>query len=273
MERAKRGQEPDWDVVLNVTASAPLLIVDAYNVIHQWSRLKKWMTKGDTFKARNLLVQDLEALSSVKGWRIEVVFDGAGRSTAGPLDTSNSNDVESKKVSLLDQQAKVSVTDYGVRVVYSGVGCSADSYIEKRCLDAKRVTDGRICGALIVASNDNMVRLAGQNAGALCMSSDRFINELKALKNIVSYRVESAVASMNGHEVRDQKYWGTPYLHGQRTQFLIEDKRKKHKPEVNEDEEGTESVNQTNTSLDNSIQLPHGRRAQFIIVDKRKSVK
>ncbi len=57
-------------------------------MIYQWPRLKKWMLKGDTFKARNLLVQDLEALSSVKGWRIEVVFDGAGRSTTGPLDSS-----------------------------------------------------------------------------------------------------------------------------------------------------------------------------------------
>lgn len=272
LERAKRGQEPDWDVILNVTASAPLLIVDAYNVIYQWPRLKKWMLKGDTYKARNLLLQDLEALSSVKGWRIEVVFDGAGRSTTGPLDTNKVNDSETKKVSLLDQQAKVSVTDYGVRVVYSGVGCSADSYIEKRCLDAKTVTDGKISGALIVASNDNMVRLAGQNAGALCMSSDRFITELKALKNIVAYRVESAVALFNGHEVREQKFWGSPNIYGRRTQFLVEDKRKKQQTETNQLKDDPESLNQHNATTFNTIQLPYGRRAQFIIMDKRKKV-
>jgi hypothetical protein len=67
LERAQRGHEPDWDVILNVTATPPLLIVDAYNVIHQWPRLKKWMRKGETYRARNLLVQDLETLSSVKG--------------------------------------------------------------------------------------------------------------------------------------------------------------------------------------------------------------
>jgi len=77
----------------------------------------------------------------------------------------------------------MSLTDNGsVRIVYSGAGCSADSYIEKRCLDAKKVTDGKCTRSLIVASNDNMVQLAGQNAGALCMSSDRFIVELKAMR-------------------------------------------------------------------------------------------
>mmetsp|Transcript_4453 Transcript_4453/g.6608 ORF Transcript_4453/g.6608 Transcript_4453/m.6608 type:complete len:481 (-) Transcript_4453:2015-3457(-) len=270
LERAQRGHEPDWDVILNVTATPPLLIVDAYNVIHQWPRLKKWMRKGDTYRARNLLVQDLETLSSVKGWRIEVVFDGAGRSTTGPLDdttASNNGEEEKKKISLVDQQAKMSLTDNGsVRIVYSGAGCSADSYIEKRCLDAKKVTDGKCTRSLIVASNDNMVRLAGQNAGALCMSSDRFIVELKALHNIVAYKLEAAVAMFNGHEIRDDpKLWGTPNTYGrQQTQIIIEDKRKKkdHAATIGDGEDGA--------IPDVNLPLPYGRRTQFIIVDKRK---
>ena len=241
LDRARRGQDPDWDVILNATAAAPLVIVDAYNVIHLWPRLKKWMTKGQTWKARDLLIRDLEELRTVKDWRVEVVFDGAGRSTTGPLGDALGTGGDSKKVRLSDQEAKTSVTDHGVRVVYSGVGHSADSYIEQRCLDAKKVTEGKTTGSLIVASNDNMVRIAGHNAGAHCMSSDRFIDELKAIKNTVAYRVEVAVARANGHEVRPPKLQGTvlPNRLGRGSQFIIEDKRKKSK------DDSTESIPKT----------------------------
>lgn len=54
-----------------------------------------------------------------------------------------------------------------------------------------------------------MIRLAGESAGALCMGSERFVNELKAVKKSVAYRVEAAMAKVNGEAMRPEKLWGT----------------------------------------------------------------
>lgn len=61
----------------------------------------------------------------------------------------------------------------------------------------------------LVAQDDVMIRLAGENAGALCMGSERFVNELKAVKKTVAHRVEAAMAMVNGHAMRPEKLWGT----------------------------------------------------------------
>lgn len=79
------------------------------------------MTKGNVARAREMLVRDLEDLHGIKGWRIECVFDGFGRSTVGPLGDSPA----SGKISLLDREFNRKDTGRGVRIVYSGVGASA----------------------------------------------------------------------------------------------------------------------------------------------------
>jgi predicted RNA-binding protein with PIN domain len=203
-QKKQRNSEVDWDVILsngNGTSAGPLMLVDGYNVIYQWSRLKKHMLKGNTATARDLLVRDLEELHLYKGWRIEVVFDGFGRNVKGPLGDGPGN-VE--KIPMMERAFKREDTGRGVRIVFSGVGASADSYIEKRCLDAKEVTQGRLTGSLIVVSNDAMIRMVGTGSGALCMSSDRFVDELKAVKKVTEYRVEAAMAMVNGGFVRPE---------------------------------------------------------------------
>ena len=226
-ERRKRGQDPDWDVILNQTASSPLLIVDGYNIIYKWPRLKKHMVKGDPQRARTLLVDDLENLRSLKGWRIEVVFDGTGRSTTGVLGSGPGGN----RITRLDQQAKKSVSKHGVRTVFTGVGIEADSYIQERCVEAKNVTQGELTGSFIVATDDAMIRLAGQSAGAYCMSADRFVDELKSTKKAMDYRVEAAVAKANGHAIRPEKLRGTHFHSFGRNSVLIEDKRNRKKKE------------------------------------------
>lgn len=253
LERQKRGREPDWDVILSNTGSSPLVVVDAYNIMHRWPRLKKWMAKGMLHKAREYLVHDLEELRSLKGWRIECVFDGAGRPTTGPLGDGPGGSKQSDKVSREDMSASKKVTSHGVRVVYSGVGASADSYIENRCFEAKNVTEGKLTRSLIVASDDAMIRTAASSAGALCMGADRFVDELKAARKATMYRVEVEMAKANGHAVRPEKLRGTTYLHtfGMNS-ILIEDKRKQPKkvkkpegkktPELKDIIEGTKTV-------------------------------
>ena len=196
-------------------------IVDGYNVIHQWPRLKKHMVKGDPQRARQLLVDDLENLRSIKGWRIEVVFDGTRRnSNVGPLGHGATGSTR-----MMDRANNIDVSKHGVRVVYTGRGIEADSYIESRCGKAKEVTDGHITGSFMVATDDAMIRIAGQNAGALCMSSNRFVDELKSMKKAVEYRVEAAVAKANGQSVRPEKLRGTHFHNFGRGSVLIEDKR------------------------------------------------
>ena len=261
--RRKRNAEVDWDVILqhgNGTSAGALMLVDGYNVIYQWSRLKKQMVNGNTQRARELLVRDLEELHNIKGWRIECVFDGFGRKVGGALsDTELDEERKKTKVAMSDRQVSREDTGRGVRIVYSGVGASADSYIESRCLDAKEVTGGKLSisgSSLIVVSNDAMIRMVATGAGALCMSSDRLVNELKAVKKITEYRVEAAMAIANGGYVRPEGMRkngiSTPMMQGARGtgsnkvgiteqggrqvvntyrggQFIIEDKRKKNK--------------------------------------------
>jgi predicted RNA-binding protein with PIN domain len=147
-ERRRKGQDPDWDIVLNQTTASPLVIVDGYNIIYKWPRLKKHMLKGDTSRARQILVDDLESLRSLKGWRIEVVFDGAGRNfKSGPL-----GDTRQRRATAADKAASKDISKFGVRTVYTGSGIEADTYIEGRCAEAKNVTNGSKTGTFIVAT-------------------------------------------------------------------------------------------------------------------------
>eukprot|EP00567_Pseudictyota_dubia_P000310 CAMPEP_0197467748 /NCGR_PEP_ID=MMETSP1175-20131217/65728_1 /TAXON_ID=1003142 /ORGANISM="Triceratium dubium, Strain CCMP147" /LENGTH=320 /DNA_ID=CAMNT_0043003829 /DNA_START=254 /DNA_END=1216 /DNA_ORIENTATION=- len=230
IERSKRGKEPDWDVILNRTASSPLVLIDGYNVIHKWPRLKKWMKKGQLNRARDTLVFDLEQLRLVKGWRIECVFDGAGKATSpGPLGSGPGSSEVSSRITATQTDSKKKVTNHGVRVVYTGAGDSADSYISQRCFDAKNVTRGEMTGSLIVTSDDNMIRVAGANAGALCMSSGHLVDELKAVRQAIMHRVEVAVAEANGHGIRPAALHGTSAPGRFSNRMVINDKRKKDK--------------------------------------------
>eukprot|EP00537_Pseudo-nitzschia_pungens_P009274 CAMPEP_0172380134 /NCGR_PEP_ID=MMETSP1060-20121228/70284_1 /TAXON_ID=37318 /ORGANISM="Pseudo-nitzschia pungens, Strain cf. cingulata" /LENGTH=572 /DNA_ID=CAMNT_0013107883 /DNA_START=127 /DNA_END=1846 /DNA_ORIENTATION=- len=209
LERQRKGQNPDWSVVLNQTKANPLILVDGYyNVIYKWARLKKHMVRGDTEHARELLSEDLEGLASLRRWRIECVFDGAGRgAVAGPLGSGPGN----KNHNALGKNP--TTTPFGkagtVRTVFTGSGIEADTYIEGRCVAAKNVTLGKITSSLIVATDDAQIKLVANSAGALCMGSDRFVLELKAVKKSMQYRVEKAMAEVNGVPIRPEKLWGT----------------------------------------------------------------
>jgi predicted RNA-binding protein with PIN domain len=266
LERQKKGQDPDWDVILNQTSADPLMFVDGYNIIFKWPRLKKHMTRGDTDKARRLLLDDLEQLASLKGWRIECVFDGSGynRQGSGPQANTKTHGAVTTVKATAEQNRQATKSIYNpvhktVRVVYTGRGVEADSYIQNRCAEAKNVTEGKITSSLMVATDDSMIRMAALNAGALCMSADRFLNELKAVRKAMQYRVEAAMAAVNGHVMRPEKLWGTDIFMGGgvsnkpkkelieeradgtklyvhrfgRTQLLIEDKRNRKKNKQN----------------------------------------
>lgn len=238
--RRSLARDPDWDVILNSTAASPLVIVDGYNVIHKWPRLKKWMVKGSVKRARDTLVYDLEELNTLKGWRVEVVFDSGKRSTTGPLgdapgdsvsttnnnNNNNINEDDAHVAPSVGAAPSKTVTDHGVRVVYAG---SADSYIESRCAAAREVTDGRSSGAFVVVSDDGMIRVAAGDAGAVAMGSGRLVDELKSVRRSTLHRVDAAVAAANGAPVvpprRTDGATPAPSLFGRR-QIMVEDRRR-----------------------------------------------
>ena len=201
LERQKKGQDPNWDVILNQTKADPLVLVDGYNIIYKWPRSKRQMTKGKPSIARQNLLDDLEGLAMLRQWRIECVFDGAGRGGHQPDPFG------------YERYTGTTTEPFGptgsVRTVFTGRGIEADTYIEKRCLSAKSVTGGHITSSLIVATDDQQIKLCALNAGALCMSAYVMVNELKAVKKGIQYTVEKAMAEANNEPIRHQKFWGT----------------------------------------------------------------
>ena len=49
-----------------------------------------------------------------------------------------------------------------------------------------------------------MIRTVAVGSGALCMSSERLVDELKSVKKATAYRVEAAMAIANGGFVRPE---------------------------------------------------------------------
>jgi predicted RNA-binding protein with PIN domain len=240
--------------------------VDGYNIIHKWPRLEKHMRKNDIARARQLLVDDLENLRSVKGWRIEVVFDGAGKDNrVGPL-----GETGQRRMTSADKATSKDVSQFGVRVVFTGTGIEADSYIEARCVQAKTVTEGKLTGSLIVATDDAMIRLAGANAGAMCMGADRFVTELKAMKKAVAYRVEAAMAKVNGERIRPEKLWGSSTFASSRSRIQPANNTTRGSA-IPSPIEGIDWVHETEDGR--TIYTGRFGRNPLIIEDKRKKKK
>jgi predicted RNA-binding protein with PIN domain len=168
--------ETNW----NATSGKPppLLLVDGYNIIHKWARLKKHLHRGDLYHARELLIADLEQLQSWKHWTIECVFDGAG--SGGTTATASR---------------------FGnIQVVFTGRGVeTADAYVEQTC---QRVA--ATGASVMVASDDAVIRSViqgygqeGQNWNAIHMSADRLIDE-----------------NINGHGIRPAALRSTSAMTG-----------------------------------------------------------
>lgn len=132
------------------TTAVPLLLVDGYNVIGYWARLKKRRDRDDMEGARRLLLDDLVEYNSPKRYDIVVVFDSAGTG-------SRSDHVESY---------------LGLGVVFTP---SADLYIEQ---ELRRIAaEGQ--RPVWAATADRAIQVAATNYGANVMSTKRLVEELK----------------------------------------------------------------------------------------------
>jgi hypothetical protein len=132
--------------------STPLLLVDGYNVIGFWPRLKKRRDRDDMEGARQMLLDDLVSYNSPKRYDIVVVFD-AVPSPGDRLDAY-----------------------LGMGVVFTP---SADLYIET---ELRRITaEGQ--RPVWAATGDRQIQVAASTYGANVMSTRRLVTEMKGSRD------------------------------------------------------------------------------------------
>ncbi|MCH8474190.1 MAG: NYN domain-containing protein [Opitutales bacterium] len=127
-----------------MTAGQRHLLVDGYNVLHQWPRGKAFLRRGQLAAARDYLAAEVRVLHDREGLRVTLVFDGKG-----------------EKVEL-----ERPYEDLTFSFLYSPSGLSADAVIEQLVSGAG---DPSQC---LVITQDSLERETLQVAGATVMSPE-----------------------------------------------------------------------------------------------------
>ena len=138
-----------------------VVIVDGYNVIHAWPRLKAVLTASGGEEARRALIAELAEYAAVRQTRITVVFDGPRRvaSAAEVID--------------------------GVTVVFSGRSGSADHLIERLVYEAARAGGAR---EVMVATSDRLQRDLVRAMGVATIDSAGFEREVSEARSEIGTR-------------------------------------------------------------------------------------
>ena len=130
----------------------PLLLVDGYNVIGAWERVRREHLTHE--EAREALLHLLADYAGYSGQEIIVVFDGykSGR------------------------RVRSEDTVSGVRVVFTMQGETADNYIESVCDRTPRYREVR------VATSDGVEQTVTMGRGAVRISSRELLIELSHVR-------------------------------------------------------------------------------------------
>jgi len=128
-------------------SAPPLMLVDGYNIIGFWPRLRKRRDRDDMAGARQMLLDDLIEYNSPKQYDLVCVFDAVG--------------------------SKENVENYfGIAVVYTP---SADLYIENEC----RRLGAEGTRQVWAATADNAIQVSARVHGAHVMSTRWLVQALK----------------------------------------------------------------------------------------------
>ena len=145
----------------------PLLLVDGYNVIGAWSVPQKEHLSIE--ESRDRLVHLIADYAGYSGEEVIVVFDG--HYTDRPISTK--------------------MEQYGIQVVFTRHGESADNYIEAACEAAPKWRQVR------VATSDSVEQTVTMGRGAVRISSREFLMELTQVRS-QGRRTASEVAVSRG---------------------------------------------------------------------------
>ncbi|GMH85092.1 hypothetical protein TL16_g10121 [Triparma laevis f. inornata] len=182
--------------------SSPLLVVDGYNIINKYPRLKKRLTRGDLWQARVMLNTQLEELAGIRGWRVKVVYDGG----------ENRGKVE-EEIHSGGAKLKAEGSTNVVEVVFSPLGVEADTLIERLSFENGRDNENennKHLGKFLVCSDDRMIQIAAQNNGGMVISAGLLVDELKAARKatmgvaaIATARAAGAISNKRGWRIED----------------------------------------------------------------------
>lgn len=130
----------------------PLLLVDGYNVIGAWTVPQREHLTIE--ESRNRLIHMIADYAGYSGEEVIVVFDG--HYTDRPMSTR--------------------IEQYGIQVVFTRHGESADNYIEASCEAAPKWRKVR------VATSDAVEQTVTMGRGAVRISSREFLMELSQVR-------------------------------------------------------------------------------------------
>ncbi len=146
-----------------------ILLVDGYNVIGLWSRLRDSRQLNGLETARRDLVEALVNYSATQGLNTEIVFDSQYQYTP---------------------TAKEIITD-NLSVHYTEFGQTADTYIEKTCASLRQ--DIRLSKSrLIVVTSDRAQQLTVVGYGAELMSSQQLAHDIENVANRLRHRCQQS---------------------------------------------------------------------------------
>lgn len=126
-----------------MSAYAQHLLIDGYNVLHQWPEYRRLMKSGIVAAAERL-IEDVRPIHDVDGARVTIVFDGRGN-----------------RVQVERPSGQVTFS-----VLYAPADVTADGLIEQLVARAKSPHD------CTVVSRDNLVGESIRASGAVLMTVD-----------------------------------------------------------------------------------------------------
>jgi len=144
---------------MSTYVSQAVLLVDGYNIIGLWPRLREKRDRDELETARRELIEVLVNYSAVQDFEARLVFDAHYRDTPGVKEIITKN----------------------LSVHYTDFGQTADTYIEKSCASLRyelRSVKGK--GRMIVATSDRAQQLTVVGYGAEWMSAEQLAADVEA---------------------------------------------------------------------------------------------
>jgi uncharacterized protein len=139
------------------SSARAVLLVDGYNIIGIWSKLKMKLDHQGLEASRRELIESLVNYSAFEGLETRVVFDAHSR----------------------QEPSYIEVISKSVSVCYTDFGQTADTYIEKTCATFRRELVN-LHRRLIVATSDRAQQQTVLGYGAEWMSALQLAHAIEA---------------------------------------------------------------------------------------------
>ena len=141
---------------MSTYVSQAVLLVDGYNIIGLWPRLREKRDRDELETARRELIEVLVNYSAVQDFEARLVFDAHYRDTPGVKEIITKN----------------------LSVHYTDFGQTADTYIEKSCASL-RYELRSLKRRMIVATSDRAQQLTVVGYGAEWMSAEQLAADVE----------------------------------------------------------------------------------------------